>query len=592
MRHTLGLGLAVLLVGLGPGASAGDRSERAESEDQSQMEAAAIPLEDVFRYRDFSETPALSLIGDAAVIPRPGTFLLAEPPGSLRLNRSLGGAQGASWYPTTVSAKGGFVSRFRLRFTEPGAVPGFPPGADGIAFLIRRADAPEEMGDGGCGIGYSGLPRTVAVEFDTFDNSFYCGFGDPNDNHISLHVNRSDDYGVPSASEAYSIASTGAGLGVNLKDGLNHDVMVRYERGVLSVFVDDMSTPRVAKALDLAEALNTNDGNLRVGFVASTASAWEGHYVLQWRMQAAAGLCPLSDWVPNAAQSSNGVQAYRRAPPGLGPLNEYLFVVDLNTATLHNLIELFPNPTPQTGFFVVRPGSEWINRGQNVCPPGTTVRLVRNGAFGPNGLGNGSSTNVAHGLTDSFNGGFSFQGYETPSPGECSTGVPRPCCPSVGRMPRRSGSATLTCGARVQAGPPTPPEGCWRVPEEFRTLNWDNGSNAASVSSPWAGSGGADSLGGFAPDCVVSGDSRPRNFAGVVNSAVDGVTSNGQILLYTAGGARTSEHVQQCLESFGATRSSQVQFDGGGSVFLNVNGADVVAPSRRALTSAQVVCSP
>ncbi|CAO3691835.1 unnamed protein product [Umbelopsis ramanniana] len=57
-------------------------------------------------------------------------------------------------------------------------------GADGIAFVIQSY-AENALGSGGCDLGYGGLRKSIAVEFDTYDSSDRCA--DPSGNHISVH---------------------------------------------------------------------------------------------------------------------------------------------------------------------------------------------------------------------------------------------------------------------------------------------------------------------------------------------------------------------------------------------------------------------
>ena len=58
-------------------------------------------------------------------------------------------------------------------------------GADGIAFVIQNTSA-FSIGQYGGGIGYSSIPNSLAIEFDTYYNPER---NDPNDNHISIQSN-------------------------------------------------------------------------------------------------------------------------------------------------------------------------------------------------------------------------------------------------------------------------------------------------------------------------------------------------------------------------------------------------------------------
>jgi len=56
-------------------------------------------------------------------------------------------------------------------------------GADGFALIFHNAPSgAETLGRGGSDLGYGGIPNSLAVEFDTFENADRSD--DPNDNHI------------------------------------------------------------------------------------------------------------------------------------------------------------------------------------------------------------------------------------------------------------------------------------------------------------------------------------------------------------------------------------------------------------------------
>ncbi|KAJ3223162.1 peptide-N4-(N-acetyl-beta- glucosaminyl)asparagine amidase [Clydaea vesicula] len=58
-------------------------------------------------------------------------------------------------------------------------------GADGFSFLLNSHGG-DVIGEEGAGLGYSGIPNSVAVEFDTYASVDRCA--DPSDNHISIQT--------------------------------------------------------------------------------------------------------------------------------------------------------------------------------------------------------------------------------------------------------------------------------------------------------------------------------------------------------------------------------------------------------------------
>jgi hypothetical protein len=199
-----------------------------------------------------------------------------------RLTPSFRYQRGAVWLADRQSVAGGFQTTFQFRISNPGGLvqwspTGYQQGGDGFAFVIQNYAAPV-VGPFAGYLGYHGIPRSVAVEFDTWWNA-EPGFYDPNGNHISIHTRGA---GGNSASELASIGRTTAIP--FLKDGATHTVRVDYQPGFLRVFVDDLFTPALTVPnVDLSSLLNMTDGRAWVGFTAGTGSAYQTHDVLSWQ---------------------------------------------------------------------------------------------------------------------------------------------------------------------------------------------------------------------------------------------------------------------------------------------------------------------
>lgn len=134
-------------------------------------DAGPIPA---INYPDFHNPTGLTLLGSAAVH---GT--------ELRLTPAVSGLGAAAWFHSLQPVTAGFSTTFQFRISDLGF-----GGADGFAFVVQRSSLFELRGGGGA-IGYHGIPNSVAIEFDTWQNfDDLDGFGgDPNDNHISVHSN-------------------------------------------------------------------------------------------------------------------------------------------------------------------------------------------------------------------------------------------------------------------------------------------------------------------------------------------------------------------------------------------------------------------
>ena len=63
-------------------------------------------------------------------------------------------------------------------------------GADGIVFIFAASPG---LGTGGGGIGYQGLPQSIGVEIDDYQNG---GFGDPAADHFGIESNGSMNHNL------------------------------------------------------------------------------------------------------------------------------------------------------------------------------------------------------------------------------------------------------------------------------------------------------------------------------------------------------------------------------------------------------------
>ena len=108
----------------------------------------------------------------------------------LRLTPNATATAGSAWYNTQQPVAGAFSTTFTFQLTGIGNT-GFGP-ADGIAFVIQNSPAgTAALGPDGCGIGFgggsctpgTGIPNSLAVEFNTFNN----GAGvDPSNNDVTI----------------------------------------------------------------------------------------------------------------------------------------------------------------------------------------------------------------------------------------------------------------------------------------------------------------------------------------------------------------------------------------------------------------------
>jgi hypothetical protein len=215
-----------------------------------------------FNFLDFNSTAGLGLVGDATQY---GNRLRLTLPDRFQV--------GAAWYTTKELLTEGFETTFQFQITGVGGVLN-ATGADGFAFVIQNHHVSALGGAGGDseGIGYGGIPNSLAIEFDTWQNS-----SDPDDNHISVHTRKTNPN---NADESYSIGFVTAIL--NMSDGNVHVVKIEYVPGTLRIFLDDLQNPTLTILINLATTLSLDNGQAWVGFTASTGNEWENHDILSW----------------------------------------------------------------------------------------------------------------------------------------------------------------------------------------------------------------------------------------------------------------------------------------------------------------------
>ena len=261
-------------------------------------------------FTDFSSipTPDLVLNGDWSKV---GS--------ALRLTSQDTQKAGSAWFNLQQPVTGGFTTTFTFRITKTNveAIP-----ADGIAFVIQNAPVTEGAPFGGVhalagtggAIGYSdgfavpfngdttttGIPNSLAIEFDTFQNAGPGPNNDPNANHVAVQScgtdpNSADHYATHGESSVPCNLGINANLTSDLADGAAHTVKIEYTSpiecdcgGKLQVTLDGTDLFTIGNenqitSLDLASLLALGEGGTAwVGFTAATGDAVESNDILSW----------------------------------------------------------------------------------------------------------------------------------------------------------------------------------------------------------------------------------------------------------------------------------------------------------------------
>lgn len=132
------------------------------------------------------ETDLINLVGDAKIENENDNNY-----NGLMLNDDKTFQKGAFWTKEKVNIKD-FDVFFKIKLSKGKnnqIIDGSPEGADGFAFVINNFSN-NVIGEPAGGIGYSGIPNSLAIEFDCFNNNFEIdNINDPNGSHIAINSN-------------------------------------------------------------------------------------------------------------------------------------------------------------------------------------------------------------------------------------------------------------------------------------------------------------------------------------------------------------------------------------------------------------------
>jgi hypothetical protein len=307
---------------------------------------AALPAcaQQTFSFPNFNSTSGLQPNGSAGVANNGNANVLRLTPAAQNL-------AGSTWYTTKLPLKSGFTTTFTFQFSAQGGL----GGADGIAFIVQGSPAGVGYLDTNFGgsIGYgdddlddnsaTGIPNSLAVEFDTFTNAW-----DPNNNHVAIQScfdgnNSQHHNGICSTGQhpgSNSTLALNANIlsqqGINLSDGAVHTATIAYSLPCagcqnLTVMLDNQSV--LSAAFDLANLGLDAGGDAFVGFTASTGGGFENQDVLSWSFSGQTITQPVSTSQPTAFPFSNTQGS------------ELVHVLDFSTAN-GNLT--YPNNDPNT----------------------------------------------------------------------------------------------------------------------------------------------------------------------------------------------------------------------------------------------------
>lgn len=215
-----------------------------------------VSAQHVFEINDFQATAdRLNLMGNASFFED-----------RLRITPAATNNEGSCWYKAQkINLEYGFETEFTFLISETGGNPG-----DGFAFVMQNVSA-DALGGTGDAIGYKGIPFVMAIEFDTKNDD------EGSKNHVNLSFYNPENKEYRRYATVHEIPE--------ITDGQPHFTKVIYNDGELQVFLDSYIFPVLSVKIDIAAKVNASEGEVWVGFTASTSGAVGNHDLLQWSFQ-------------------------------------------------------------------------------------------------------------------------------------------------------------------------------------------------------------------------------------------------------------------------------------------------------------------
>lgn len=208
--------------------------------------------------------------------------------GVMRIADSLEGKAGTVVRRNQIRLTHGFSTYFQFQIHDPGNG-GY---ADGLSFIIYEADQPQ-LGSTGGGLGYKGIDKSIAVEFDIYQNT---DLDDPESSHAAIMLNGNNSHYVQPTDSLADCSSL---------QGSIINAWVDYNNGtVTATFGTENSRSNegnITISRDVGDFLEEKD--VFVGFSASTGGCMAKHDLKEWYFKDSYDSDGLSSYYTQAAST-------------------------------------------------------------------------------------------------------------------------------------------------------------------------------------------------------------------------------------------------------------------------------------------------
>jgi gliding motility-associated-like protein len=175
----------------------------------------------------------------------------------IRLTNSSTNQLGCAWFPVEANFSEPFTYEYSLYFGTNDA-----NGADGMCIVFQNNGIPT-CGTAGMGIGALGIPNSLIIEFDTWQNP---ELGDPVQDHVGISSNGAMNHNLhPPVPVA------------NIEDGGFHDISISWDPGStsLDVFLDGVNVASIT--YDVVGIIFGGNPLAHWGVTSSTGAAINEH---------------------------------------------------------------------------------------------------------------------------------------------------------------------------------------------------------------------------------------------------------------------------------------------------------------------------
>ncbi|HSS98410.1 MAG TPA: hypothetical protein VLK33_15335 [Terriglobales bacterium] len=312
----------------------------------------ASPLFAQIAFNNFSSTTNLKLNGS-----------VAQSGNVLRITPAAGNQVGSAWYLTKQPLANGFSTTFQFQFSNPSTPP-----ADGIAFVIQNAgtSAIGSPPNGGA-LGYgdddgnqhpeSGIASSIAIEFDSFQNSWDPAPPAGSSSHVAVQScgtgNNTSHHGQACPASGLSSTLGAPVLTPNITNGAVHKVTISYVppasdctgtcTGTLHVILDDVDLYASGLAVNLTDLLGLSDGTAYIGFTGATGGNWENQDILSWTFDPVAKTAQVPPGQTATLPFQNNAYDYEATNGGASPVTVSVTPILTDPATCNALVgDTFP----------------------------------------------------------------------------------------------------------------------------------------------------------------------------------------------------------------------------------------------------------